>query len=76
VIVHALPPAEVLARLAEALRPGAKLLVLGRHRTWWSRAAEVPSLSEIGRIARAVLPGCTLRRHLGGRYSLRWHKMG
>jgi 2-polyprenyl-3-methyl-5-hydroxy-6-metoxy-1,4-benzoquinol methylase len=74
VILHALPAPEVLARLADALPPGATLLVSGRHRAWWSRSAELLPLSKIARIARAALPGCELRRHLGGRYSLRWVK--
>jgi len=74
VIVHALPAPDVLSRLAEALRPGATLFVSGRHRSWWSRAAGLLPLSEIAGIARAALPGCVLRRHFGGRYSLRWVK--
>lgn len=74
VILHGLPAPEVIVRLADALRPGACLLVTGRHRAWWSRAPELKPLSEIGRVARAFLPGCTLRWHLGGRYSLRWVK--
>jgi 2-polyprenyl-3-methyl-5-hydroxy-6-metoxy-1,4-benzoquinol methylase len=74
VILHGLPPSEVMARLAQALRPGASLLVFGRHRSWWSRADELQPPSEISRIARALLPGCTVKRHLGSRYSLRWTK--
>ena len=74
VILHALPAPDVLARLAEALRPGACLLVIGRHRAWWSRAAELQPLSEIARIARTRLADCVVRWHLGGRYSLRWQK--
>ena len=74
VILHELPAAMVLARLAEALRPGACILVIGRHRSWWSRAAELQPLAEITRIARTLLPDCRVRRHLGGRYSVRWTK--
>lgn len=74
VIAHALPAPEVLAQLSDALLPGACLLVIGRHRAWWSRAVELQPLSEITQIARTVLPGCAVRRHLGGRYSLRWLK--
>ena len=74
VIVHGLPAADALARIAEALRPGACLLVIGRRRAWWSRAAELQPLTEITRVARTLLPGCCVRRHLGARYSVRWLK--
>jgi 2-polyprenyl-3-methyl-5-hydroxy-6-metoxy-1,4-benzoquinol methylase len=74
VIVHGLPAADVLARLAEALRPGACLLVVGRHRSWWSSAPELKPLAEIVRVARGLLPGCQVRRHFGGRHSLRFVK--
>jgi len=74
VILHALPAPEVLARLGEALRPGACLLVIGRHRSWLHRAAELQPLTEITRAARTLLPGCEVRRHFGGRYSLRYIK--
>ena len=74
VILHALPAPHVLARIAEALRPGACLLVIGRHRAWWSRARERQLLTEISRVARTLLPGCEVRRHLGARFSLRWPK--
>ncbi len=74
VIIHELPAAMVLARLADALRPGACLAVIGHHRAWWSRASELQPLTEISRVARTLLSGCRIERHLGARYSVRWQK--
>ena len=74
VIAHALPAPEALERLAAAVRPGGSVVVIDRYRAWWSRAPELTPLSEVRSLVRTLLPGCVVRRHLGGRCSLRWSK--
>ena len=64
--LHELPLADALARIAVAVRPGGRIVIVGELGPWWAR------LSEIRRVAGRTLPGVLVRRHLGWRYSARW----
>ena len=100
--LHHLPLADALGRIASAVAPGGRVLIvdlfearglaelpynaaswLVRTRepisselaaAWASHRDDLLPLSEIRRVAREVLPGVVVRRHLGWRYSARWSK--
>ena len=65
---------DALTRMAAAIIPGGILRVVDEHAGWLHRRGELLSLAEIRLVAAAALPGVTLRRHLGSRYSLSWTK--
>ncbi len=61
--------ADVAMRMANAVVPGGVVLISDTFEGWFT------GLRRIRRILRRVLPGVTVRRHLGGRYTAIWVKM-
>jgi 2-polyprenyl-3-methyl-5-hydroxy-6-metoxy-1,4-benzoquinol methylase len=65
-VLRDLPRSAALSRLAAAVVPGGWVLIADELRSWL--------LGDLGRELRAALPGVSIRRHLGGRYSAMWQR--
>jgi hypothetical protein len=61
--------ADVATRMANAVVPGGVVLISDVFEGWFT------GLRRIRATLRRILPGVTIRRHLGGRYSAIWVKM-
>lgn len=62
------PVADALERMAAAVRPGGRIVIVDRLGAWWA------GLAEIRGVAARTLPGVVVR-HLGWRYSARWTRL-
>jgi 2-polyprenyl-3-methyl-5-hydroxy-6-metoxy-1,4-benzoquinol methylase len=61
--------ADVATRMANAVVPGGVVLISDGFEGWFT------GLRQIRSTLRRILPGVTVRRHLGGRYTAIWVKM-
>lgn len=61
--------ADVATRMANAVVPGGVVLISDVFEGWFT------GLRRVRATLRRILPGVTVRRHLGGRYTAIWVKM-
>jgi 2-polyprenyl-3-methyl-5-hydroxy-6-metoxy-1,4-benzoquinol methylase len=61
--------ADVATRMANAVVPGGVVLISDVFEGWFTEHRRIRST------LRRILPGVTVRRHLGGRYTAIWVKM-
>jgi 2-polyprenyl-3-methyl-5-hydroxy-6-metoxy-1,4-benzoquinol methylase len=74
-----LPIDEGCARMAASVVAGGSIVIVGRCRPvlrapWETPALDVLSLVSVRQLLRRVLPGSTVRRHLGGHYTATWRR--